>query len=529
MFEIAFLLGIYSYIIFFFGLLGILFRPLVIVVSLVFWSGAAWYYKNNLKKSAGLFANYLQNTSLFERVCLGILLLQILVNLLGVFGPELGFDALWYHVTLPKLYLLYHSVLHIPGGLLYYSDMPKLIEMVYTGALSFQAVFLAKSVQWISGILCCIVLYRLSRLFVSQKLSLLAVVIFYSNLVVGWESTSAYIDLSWTFFILLSFYSFLEWRKTKENIWVKRLGLIMGLAIATKLVSGGIVVLLGSALWMSTRKTQKIQTVGRYLLLSLLVPLPWFVFSFIHTGNPVYPLFTSTYPINNYLSLFNPLIIIRNTWQLFLQSPDPLTPVYAAILPLLFIFHKKLLQDYKEIILLSLGGFVVWYLTPQTGGGRFALPFLPLWSLCSVCVIENLVLWKKQLLVGFMLLTCMVAIGYRGLANAKILPLLLGKQTQSQYLTSRLNFSFGDFYDVDGYFAKHIKPTDTVLLYGFHNLYYVDFPFIDSSWAKKGDGFTYVAVQGKGLPERFRYWNLVYFNNTTQVRLYSLGKRIWVY
>jgi hypothetical protein len=92
-----------------------------------------------------------------------------------------------------------------------------------------------------------------------------------------------------------------------------------------------------------------------------------------------------------------------------------------------------------------------------------------------------------------------------------------------------IGISIGDFYDIDGYFAKHIKPTDRVLLYGFHNLYYVDFPFIDNSWVAKGNTFNYVAVQGNGMPDRFKYWTLVYFNPITQVRLYTFKGQTWFY
>ena len=107
--------------------------------------------------------------------------------------------------------------------------------------------------------------------------------------------------------------------------------------------------------------------------------------------------------------------------------------------------------------------------------------------------------------------------------------MIIGKQTKADFLSSNLNFSYGDFYDTDGYFKKNIKTTDRVLLYGFHNLYYVDFPFVDSSWVKKGDIFNFIATQNTILPKRFYYWNLVYSNPKTHVNLYTLGEQKWVY
>ena len=39
-----------------------------------------------------------------------LVVLQVSINLIGVLGPELAFDALWYHLTLPKIYLEKHSL-----------------------------------------------------------------------------------------------------------------------------------------------------------------------------------------------------------------------------------------------------------------------------------------------------------------------------------------------------------------------------------------------------------------------------------
>jgi hypothetical protein len=88
-----------------------------------------------------------------------------------------------------------------------------------------------------------------------------------------------------------------------------------------------------------------------------------------------------------------------------------------------------------------------------------------------------------------------------------------------------LNFKYGDFYDTDDYFAIHIHKN--VLLYGFHNLYYIDFPFIDNTWIKKGDKFYYVAVQHGTIPRLFHKATLTYINRVTDVRLYFVGKTVW--
>jgi hypothetical protein len=184
---------------------------------------------------------------------------------------------------------------------------------------------------------------------------------------------------------------------------------------------------------------------------------------------------------------------------------------------------KKINKKLSLITLFSLFGIIMWYFTPRTGGGRFILPYLPALSLLAAYTISII----KNKYVYF---TCTVAIiiiaitsiGYRATANSKYLPVILGKEPKEQFLANHLNFSFGDFYDTDGYFAKHIKKTDTVLLVGFHNLYYVNFPFIDSSWVTSKDTYNYIAVQHGLLKQTNDTWKLVHINYVTDVRVYTL-------
>ena len=79
---------------------------------------------------------------------------------------------------------------------------------------------------------------------------------------------------------------------------------------------------------------------------------------------------------------------------------------------------------------------------------------------------------------------------------------------------------------------SNVRPISTMPKSYKHKCYesaYVDFNFIDSSWVKKGDSFNFIAVQNGKLPERFSFWQEVYYNQTTKVKLYSLGGQEWVY
>jgi len=151
------------------------------------------------------------------------------------------------------------------------------------------------------------------------------------------------------------------------------------------------------------------------------------------------------------------------------------------------------------------------------------MPYLPVFYVLAAVTLNKL--YKNKIMRNFLLISmCLIAlitILYRLAANVKYLPVILGWETRDVFLAKNLNYEFGDFYDVDGYFKTHIKSSDKVLTSGIHNLYYIDFPFVDISWYKKGDFVNYLLVRGQ-TPTGFNLSHLVYENQTTHVKLYKL-------
>ncbi|HEX8965453.1 MAG TPA: glycosyltransferase family 39 protein [Patescibacteria group bacterium] len=524
MFALGIIIGFYAYIIFTLGMLHLLYTPVLAVITIAFFGAVLTSFASNILKLRFSLPKTRLNVLL-----IALISIQALINYVGVLGPELGFDALWYHLTIPKLFLQNHSIYHI-GGILYYSDMPKLVEMLYIPALAFGNEILAKNIHFFFGILCVIAIYLLGKRVVGEKAAILASVIFYANLVVGFESISAYIDLGRTFFEILAFWSFYLWSQNKKYKWFVFSCIFVGLAITTKLIAlGSVLIFLTLIIWILKGQRKSISKIIKQLVIftaiALLIPLPWFIFSFMQTHNIIYPLFTNTYPIHFQFSMLNPLTFVANVLNVFLHADDPLNPIYVIILPIMLFCIKKLYTKQPLLLIYSFLATIIWYITPQTGGGRFILAYLPIISLLTsftIMEIENTT--KRDILVGTVIFLSIVSIAYRGFANAKFIPVILSKETKAQFLAKNLNFYFGDFYDIDGYFAKTIKPTDHVLLLGFHNLYYVDFPFTDSSWAKKDTKYNYIAMQREILLSNCGCWKEVYKNSTTNVIVYKYKK-----
>lgn len=543
MFILAILLGIYSYLIFTLGVFGLLYKPLIFTTTVLFFLILLVIYRSKLLRFIQKFSfqrqiESIKSNKLFSFLLL-VLLTQALVNLVGVFGPEISFDALWYHLTLPKLFIENHQIIFIPGVKMAYSVMPKLTEMLYLPAMALLNDSFAKLIHFSFGILILVAIYKIARKFISKEFALLAAAIFYANLVVGWESISAYVDLARGFFEVLAIWGFLNWFETNKRKWLVISAVMLGLAVTVKLVAAfSLVIFLMLFLYKKFSKHEKLMTMVKnyllFLFLTFFIPLPWFTFSFLNTGNPFYPYLSnvqldssSTFLFISFPNIFN---IFSDAYNFFLRLNDPISPVYLMIMPLFILGIRKFKPELKLLSIYSILALVIWYLTEQVRGGRFILPYLPMFSVLAAYLIAKAKpRYLRTCLIVIAILVSLISIGYRGIANAKFIPVLLGQESRSEFLTNNLDFSFGDFYDTDNYFKTHVGKSDTVLLYGFGKLYYVDFNFIDSTWVKKGDKFNYIAVQSGVLPVRFSDWRQIYYNKLTKVKLYTKEGKLWVY
>jgi len=420
--------------------------------------------------------------------------------------------------------------------------MPKFTEMLYLATLALGNEILPKIIHLLFGVATLIALYKMSLNFLTSKDSLLVSLIFYSNLVVGWMSTTAYIDLTRTFFETLALWSFLIFVRSSSFKWLALSAVMLGFASSCKLLSlWSIAIYLCLLFYLGFLKKIKLISIIKQALLFctivFVIVSPWLLFSYLNTGNLFYPLFSQVHQNLGKPISFNLKDIISTTWSIFLLSPDPISPIYFISLPLIIFYFSNILFksiDKQTRLLINLLmiylflGFIILYFTPLASSGRFIMPYLPAFSLFFVLLINFL---KSKLLYRFLLIVVLIvsltSILYRGIANKRFVPVILGKENQNTFMLNNLEYNVGNFYDVDGFFARTIKSDNKVLIYGISNLYYIDFPYIHESWVKKGDKFDYILIKDINLPKRFETWKLVYKNDKLRIKLYSLnGKKM---
>lgn len=527
MLGFALVTGIYSYGILILGLTHYLsYFPVLYLTFLYFVVLFVLLLKSNLRGIQSRFI-HIVTVSPFSFV---LIILLSAVNLAGALSPETAFDALWYHLTIPKIFINEGRVFFIEGGLFYYSLLPKLTEMLNISSLMFGSELWAKLSQFIFGILTCFVTYRIGRVYVSRYWSILGVVIFYSNLVVSWLSTTAYSDLTRVFYESLAFLYFSLFLKKSSQKYLFLAGVLLGFAICAKIISVGSVLIFVLLLALQENKSIKTKVRESFLfsIVSLFIPAPWFVISFFHSANPFYPLFSGVSPQVISLHFLYPFEIVRNLVNTFLFSADPISPLYILVLPLAVVSMSVLVKNQKNLILFCVISLIFWYLATQSGiwhstsmggGSRFLSAHLPVYSIMVVVILSSLrntPIRKATQLIIFGV--TIISIAYRAAAEVKYIPYLLGRETKESFLMNNLNFSFGDFYDEEGQ-IKAIVGQERVLIAGAHNLFYADFNFTANPQDKD---YEYVVVQGENTSLIYRGKFPIYVNKKTHVKLYRL-------
>ncbi len=471
MFAWALASGIFSYYLLGLGIIGKLEYPYILFGTAAFIIYTYFCIQRKLSvQNLGSFVQKFYSLDKLEKTAVGLISAQILCNLVGALGPEIAYDAVWYHLTIPRIWLMEHTIFHIPHGPFSYSLLPKLLDVFYIAALSLSNEVAAKLIHWGFGILCGYALYYTARHFTTRKYSLLTLVLFYSNLVVGWQSITAYIDLGRTFYETLALLALIYSTTTNSSRWRYIAAAMIGLAILSKLLALTSL----AALVLILLYQRKMINAFICLCIVCMMPAPWFVLNFMQTGNPVFPVFSS-YDLSSTSSLVDGITI-------WFTSADPLSPLYAMFAPLYLaslvpslkkIIFQPIPEKHKKsvhtLILYSCLLFALWVCTPRTGGGRFILPYLPAFSVVAVYVLSLVKVRLVRLVsISAIVLISIFSLFYRAYANMKYLPVILGTESKQEFLRKQLPKDFGDnWYYLDDASLKRVY-TESARPEGLH-------------------------------------------------------------
>lgn len=414
----------------------------------------------------------------------------LLINLLNCLVPETGFDALWYHLTLPKLFLAGKGW-YFSGGLLYYSGMPRLAELLFIPLIKYLGFIGPKLLQFVSGLIISRLIYlHAKKLKLSNLFSWLALLTFYASWIVSWQSSSGYVDL------IRSVFEYSAILAAMFNLPAIS-GILIGLALGIKWQA---LVGLCVVLYLTRCKAWPC---------SFIVFVPWLLLSRHFTDNPFYPL-NESFMIKTQLSqvipdFYNPVQIFLRfiSSPIFLTRPSedfisPLAGLFVLSSLLCLLSSKKLVRQTGFV---ALFGVTALLLTPPPST-RYLLPYLPFLAVSFAYLGSKLSLRYQKVFLGITIFSAGIILSGRLIVLNRNSEFLLGRQTINQYLTERKDKLPDTFIDSDN-FIKNLPSDANYLIDNLHNLYYFPYSFDHTSWADPGKKYDYLVTRGispKNMP-----------------------------
>lgn len=352
-----------------------------------------------------------------------------LLHSLQVFVPETGFDALWYHLPLAKQTTSHHQFI---GDLQFYQSFnPQFSDVIFYLGYAVAGEIGAKIIAYLFAITLIFTTYILSRIFLSKTFSLLTVLLVSSFQVVGWQSSSFYIDLAKAFWELSALILIIH--KEQGSL----AGLTFGASLASKVFSILLLPIKVVIAWLMSGKKYAIQ----FTVFSILIALPYYIFAYHISGNAFYSVFHHTekigeigaapsaisYSIQRTISL--PKLFIE-----MVATREYTTLLIILFFPFLITFRKKIMKNKQllALIIFSLYQILIWWYVPPTSS-RYAVSGFITATIVVVYFLEKNSKYKKLIVLG-LIIAGILTMPIRMIVAHRSWHYISGLQTREEYL-----------------------------------------------------------------------------------------------
>ncbi len=496
--------GVIAYLILFIGIVQLLY-PASAYVVLIFGLKALFFKRREFKDGMGaLFKDItaiVSPLSPAKWVWLCFIVAFIFLNLSIALTPPVSKDALIYHILGPSIFIQNRGIGFISDN--FYTNFPFTTEMLFTMGMLLKGPILAKLIHFWFGVLTLLVIFQWTATNTSVSTGLFAGTIYYTLPLVAQLSGWAYVDLSLAFFILAMIMALLDCKERQHRGFIVVSGLFAGLAMGTKYsgVPMVLIVILGAVLLLN-RKNESADIGGTkalwILFIAAVVALPWYLKSWILTGNPTYPFLYAlfggrgwSHEMGEMYALFLSYIgsgpgiadYLKLPWDIcFLGGngrPDfdgYIGPVFLVV-PVLAVVVRPKSDSLRLMLFFAAVYFFLWGLLIQQL--RLLLPIFPILSIVLAVLIYRMPpAWSatKFCIITFCLVTVAINtyfhVGYvRGVSPLKY---LIGAESEAAFLRTRL-----PSYPAVEYVNQHLTQHDKVLfVFVIDGPYYCKIPYV---------------------------------------------------
>lgn len=323
-------------------------------------------------------------------------------------APEVAGDSISYHLGLPRMWIDAGRMIDVPEQIQSYYYLAT--EMNYTLAMLVAGPAAAKILSLMHLALAITAMYVFTRSMFSARAATIAAALFATTPMIARQGAATYVDLAATLYAFLGTAAVLRAASSRDPRLAVVAGLLLALAVATKLtallvVAPVLAVLAGWMLLSAGRRSQRVGVAVATATAFVAALAPWPVLRYAQTGNPVFPLLNDVFasplwPQVDILSnpayaldrfglgkdlgaiLATPLALSYTVERFEGGQIGSAFGVALLLLPLALVLRRGSLEI-RCLALISMAALLVWSLTVPYG--RYLLPvFAPLSLLAGV-------------------------------------------------------------------------------------------------------------------------------------------------
>jgi dolichyl-phosphate-mannose-protein mannosyltransferase len=313
-----------------------------------------------------------------------------LVILIEAVAPEVQYDALSYHLGLPRVWIAAARLVDVPEQIQSYyylaTEMNFTLAMLLAGQVAAKLMSLAYLGLAIGAV------FALGTRLFTKPVGVVAAALFAMTPAIAWQGSTTYVDAAVTAYVTLGLLAGFEARRQGSIRLAALAGVLCGLAVASKLTAVIAVAPVVLLIVAAGRGDRRGRSAGLFALGAAVAVAPWPILRYLETGNPVFPLLNAVFqsplwpPTNTRFALsdFGVSIDVTGLAQL------PFAFTYAAqrfddgavgagfgvtllVLPVAVIVLRHH-PAARWLALISLLTFVAWAATAQYA--RYVMPAL---------------------------------------------------------------------------------------------------------------------------------------------------------
>jgi 4-amino-4-deoxy-L-arabinose transferase-like glycosyltransferase len=352
--------------------------------------------------------NFWQDTGKAGRVAILLMMTILASQYLVALAPPLQFDALTYHLSIPKAYLQAGHIIYLQNNIFW--GMPQLVEILYTLAIYMGGTEAAPVLGWWIGLLALIGLVGFTKnIFEQEEIAWVAAASIMAGSGLTISFSSGYVEWASILYGLCILIYLSHWLVDERISRLVMAGILAGMAFGVK-YTNGIILIGGAVVILFSQKFSSLKKSLTNLLwfggMAVLTMLPWLIKNITAASNPFYPVFIPSGAMDAILLAFYQFKPSTQDWSRIVLLPWLATiwgvdgadgfsasigPLLLGLSPFALIYWHKLEPNQKTAVKAGLGillvGFLAWAIGSQFRGlliqTRLYFIIFPSWALLA--------------------------------------------------------------------------------------------------------------------------------------------------